>query len=186
MIATRVACWVVAVLFVVLLATGIALTFRYRPDVTSATANIADLERSPVLTARRVHQLASTLFLAAIGGLAISSIGLFVARRSRAFVSYPLLAGVAAVAASFTGYLLPWDQLALWAVTVGDDMQGYIPILRGDDVKFVIVGQSALGPEVFGRWFWVHAAVIPVVLVAMLAALVISARRVGDGREPAV
>ena len=40
---------------------------------------------------------------------------------------------------SFTGYLLPWDQLALWAVTVGTNMMGYTPVF-GDQVKFVLAG----------------------------------------------
>ena len=40
---------------------------------------------------------------------------------------------------SFTGYLLPWDQLALWAVAVGTSMMGYTPVL-GDQVRFVLLG----------------------------------------------
>ena len=40
---------------------------------------------------------------------------------------------------SFTGYLLPWDQLALWAVTVGTNMMGYTPVF-GDQVRFVLLG----------------------------------------------
>ncbi len=41
---------------------------------------------------------------------------------------------------SFTGYLLPWDQLALWAVTVGTNMMGYTPVF-GNEVRFVLLGQ---------------------------------------------
>ena len=40
---------------------------------------------------------------------------------------------------SFTGYLLPWDQLALWAVTVGTNMIGYTPVF-GSQVRFVLLG----------------------------------------------
>jgi quinol-cytochrome oxidoreductase complex cytochrome b subunit len=40
---------------------------------------------------------------------------------------------------SFTGYLLPWDQLALWAVTVGTNMMGYTPVF-GEEVSFVLLG----------------------------------------------
>ena len=47
---------------------------------------------------------------------------------------------------SFTGYLLPWDQLALWAVTVGTNMGGYSPVL-GDQVRFALLGSAEIGTE---------------------------------------
>ena len=45
---------------------------------------------------------------------------------------------------SFTGYLLPWDQLALWAVTVGTNMMGYTPVF-GSQVRFVLLGGVEIG-----------------------------------------
>ena len=45
--------------------------------------------------------------------------------------------------ASFTGYLLPWDQLALWAVTVGTNMAGFVPVM-GDQVKFLLLCRGDL------------------------------------------
>ena len=45
---------------------------------------------------------------------------------------------------SFTGYLLPWDQLALWAVTVGTNMMGYTPVF-GTQVRFVLLGGKEIG-----------------------------------------
>ena len=45
---------------------------------------------------------------------------------------------------SFTGYLLPWDQLALWAVTVGTNMMGYTPVF-GSQVRFVLLGGKEIG-----------------------------------------
>jgi quinol-cytochrome oxidoreductase complex cytochrome b subunit len=172
--ATRVALWVVGALFVILLATGLVLTFRYRPDVSFGTRPAP----SPLFTARRAHRLASFLFVPAVGALAISSIGLFLVRRRRAYVAYPLLAGVGALAASFTGFLLPWDQLSLLAVTVGTNMQGYAPIVRGHDVKFVLIGSSEVTTAAFSRWFWLHAVALPVFLVTMAVVIAINARRV--------
>ena len=40
---------------------------------------------------------------------------------------------------SFTGYLLPWDQLAYWAVTVGAEMAGFVPFL-GETIKGILIG----------------------------------------------
>ena len=47
---------------------------------------------------------------------------------------------------SFTGYLLPWDQLSLWAVTVGTNMAGYTPVF-GNQVRFVLLGGNDIGAE---------------------------------------
>ena len=46
---------------------------------------------------------------------------------------------------SFTGYLLPWDQLAFWAITVGTTMVGSAPVL-GDESRFLLLGASKWAP----------------------------------------
>ena len=56
---------------------------------------------------------------------------------------------------SFTGYLLPWDQLALWAVTVGTNMMGYTPVF-GSQVRFVLLGGVEIGSETLLRWYVLH------------------------------
>ena len=176
--ATRIAVGVVAALFVVLLVTGLLLTFRYRPDVSEAYASASGISyHAPAFGARRIHRYASFLFVAAVGGLAISSIGLFLVRRRAVFTAYPVIAGIAALAASFTGFLLPWDQLSLWAVTVGTNMQGYTHILRGHEVKFVLIGSREIQTADLSRWFWLHAVALPGVIVAILIALAFATRR---------
>jgi hypothetical protein len=52
---------------------------------------------------------------------------------------------------AFTGYLLPWDQLALWAVTVGTNMMGYMPVF-GSQVRFELLGGFEIGPATLLRW----------------------------------
>jgi quinol-cytochrome oxidoreductase complex cytochrome b subunit len=176
-IATRIALWIVAALFVILVATGIALSFRYRPDVTRPYASVTGLEPRSPITSRGVHRVAAAAFVPAVGVLAIASIGLFLTSRHRASIALSLLAGLTTLAAVFTGYLLPWDQLALWAVTVGTDMKGYAPILRHDKVRYVILGSREINTATFSRWFWTHTVVLPVVIVAVLVALAFAARR---------
>ena len=58
---------------------------------------------------------------------------------------------------SFTGYLLPWDQLALWAVTVGTNMMGYTPVF-GDQVRFVLLGGVEIGTDTLLRWYVLHVS----------------------------
>ena len=62
---------------------------------------------------------------------------------------------------SFTGYLLPWDQLALWAVTVGTNMMGYTPVF-GTQVRFVLLGGGEIGTDTLLRWYVLHVLDAPV------------------------
>jgi len=71
------------------------------------------------------------------------------------------------LAALFTGYLLPWDQLALWAVTVGTNMDGY-GFLFESSVKFALVGGTEVTTSTLLRWFLVHTVVLSVLLAAAL------------------
>ena len=182
--ATRLAVGLVLVLFAVLLATGVALTFRYRPTVTAAYANVGAHGSSGV-TARGVHRLASVLFVPAVVVLSIASIGLFVVRHRAALVLLPLGAAGLAVVAGVTGYLLPWDQLALRAVTAGTDVRGYRSILSGEQVQFVLVGNSSVTTATFARWYWVHAVVVPLLVIGVVAAIFIATRRARSRRAPA-
>ena len=181
LLATRIAAAVVGALLVVLTLTGIALTFRYRPDVTgvsSVYAGAAGLGHRSSLSARSVHQLASAVFLPAVGALAIASIGLSLVRRNRAPIALSPLAGVAALVATLTGFLLPWDQLGLWAVTVGTNFRGYTSILDNKhQVRYVLIGSSATPVATFSREYWLHAVLVPVVIAGLLIALAISTLR---------
>jgi len=69
---------------------------------------------------------------------------------------------------SFTGYLLPWDQLAFWAITVGSSIAGYAPLI-GQQMKFVLLGDTTVGQEALLRFYVLHVAVLPAVLVLLIA-----------------
>ena len=69
---------------------------------------------------------------------------------------------------SFTGYLLPWDQLALWAVTVGTNMMGFTPVF-GSQVKFVLLGGQVIGTDTLLRWYVLHVLLLPFVTVIFMA-----------------
>lgn len=89
-------------------------------------------------------------------------------------------AGIAitALAASFTGFLLPWDQLALWSVTVGSHVQGY-GLLFGPTVRFAIVNGVEVSPDTIVLWLLIHSLLLGPALVALL---VFAWRR--HGNEP--
>jgi quinol-cytochrome oxidoreductase complex cytochrome b subunit len=69
---------------------------------------------------------------------------------------------------AFTGYLLPWDQLAIWAVAVGTQMAGFTPVF-GQQVQFVLLGGVEIGPETLLRWYVLHVLALPFVLTLFLA-----------------
>jgi quinol-cytochrome oxidoreductase complex cytochrome b subunit len=69
---------------------------------------------------------------------------------------------------SFTGYLLPWDQLSLWAVTVGANIAGYSPVF-GNNVKFVLLGGNDIGSNTLIRWYVLHVLLLPFVIVIFMA-----------------
>jgi len=69
---------------------------------------------------------------------------------------------------SFTGYLLPWDQLAFWAITVGTSIAGYAPLI-GKQMKFLLLGDTTVGQEALLRFYVLHVAVLPAVLSLLVA-----------------
>jgi quinol-cytochrome oxidoreductase complex cytochrome b subunit len=73
---------------------------------------------------------------------------------------------VVAVAGSFTGQLLAWDQLALKAVTVGSSYRGMLDPL-GDDVRFLIIAGTEVSQGSFLAWLLVHVVAVPAAAVAV-------------------
>lgn len=143
-------------LSVVVFASGAMLIFYYRPTAAQAWNDLYQLRSDASLSQslRSLHRWATSLWLFTLIPLLIVEI---IRRSSRSALT---LAGtiVLALAASFTGYLLPWDQLALWAVTLGTNMRGYLPLLFGDDVRFVVINGVEVGQSTIRRWFYIHVA----------------------------
>jgi len=89
---------------------------------------------------------------------------------------------------SFTGYLLPWDQLAIWAITVGSNMAratpflgyegpgaqllnigGYDLITNGSDARFLLLGSRFVGEATLNRFYILHCVAIPLVVSLLIA-----------------
>ena len=68
---------------------------------------------------------------------------------------------------NFTGYLLPWDQLAFWAITISTSMVEYIPGV-GSWLQKAIRGGSEIGPESLKIFFTFHTAILPACLVILM------------------
>jgi cytochrome b6 len=89
---------------------------------------------------------------------------------------------------SFTGYLLPWDQLAIWAITVGSNMARAHPVVghegpgaslisvggvnlihSGSDARFLLLGGRAVGGETLLRFYVLHCVAIPLAAAVLIA-----------------
>jgi quinol-cytochrome oxidoreductase complex cytochrome b subunit len=70
----------------------------------------------------------------------------------------------AVVLSNFTGYLLPWDQLAYWAVTISTSMLDYIPI-AGPGLREWILGGTEPGPKTLVNFYAIHTALLPALLL---------------------
>jgi quinol---cytochrome c reductase cytochrome b subunit, bacillus type len=173
-IATRVTLAIVALILGVLVVTGVMLVFGYRPNVTAAFAAVQGIPSHS--QTRTVHRVASQALFPAFGCLAIAATGLALVRHRAWRLVAVVAAGFGVVTASFTGFLLPWDQLALTRVTVGTNITGYGKILFGNDVKYVLLGRNEVGPSTLARWFWVHVLAASLLIVVSLVIVALHTR----------
>lgn len=70
--------------------------------------------------------------------------------------------------ASFTGYLLPWDQLAYWAITVGTNIAGYAPGV-GPVMRQMLLGGQEVGQAALIRFYTLHIAVLPFLITLLIS-----------------
>jgi quinol-cytochrome oxidoreductase complex cytochrome b subunit len=83
----------------------------------------------------------------------------------------------------FTGYLLPWDQKAFWATTVGSRIAGVVPGI-GDWILRVLRGGSELSAVTLVRFFGIHIWVLPAALAALLIVHLYLVIRIGISAVP--
>jgi quinol-cytochrome oxidoreductase complex cytochrome b subunit len=72
------------------------------------------------------------------------------------------------VGANFTGYLLPWDQLAYWAVTVGTSLLDYLPWI-GEPLTRLLLGGPEVGAATLTNFYGLHIALIPLAIAALVS-----------------
>ncbi len=160
-----------ALLVLIQLATGILLLFHYEATVERAYASIQYLEAEVAFGSlvRAMHHwsanlLVITLFLHL---LRVFYTGGFKQGRSANWLIGLMLLGLV-LAFNFTGYLLPWDQLAYWAVTVSSSLITYIP-LAGDAITHFLLAGPEVGQAALRNFYALHVAVLPAILLLSMA-----------------
>ena len=175
-------------LFLILVVTGVLLMFYYVPSTTQAYDRMLDLRGSVAfgIFLRNMHRW-SAHGMVAIVFLHMCRVFLTGAYKKPREFNWVLGVGLLLVTLflSFTGYLLPWDQLAFWAITVGTSIAGYAPLV-GKQIQFLLLGDATVGQEALLRFYVLHVAVLPLVLTLLIAVHFWRIRKDGGLSRPEV
>ena len=166
-----------AVLFAILTITGGILMFLYVPSVERAYLSVKDLEFAISFGwfLRGLHRISAHLMVAVVF-LHMVRVFLTGAFKNGVLVNQnrPVnwIIGVALLLTtlllSFTGYLLPWDQLAYWAITVGTNIASSAPVL-GEWTRFVLLGGTTIEQGTLIRFYVLHCFLLPLLTLFLIA-----------------
>lgn len=162
---------IAASLFAILAITGIILLYFYIPSVQNAYWSIKDLENVVVFgwLLRAQHRWAAQLMVA-VAFLHLMRVFFTAAYRDQRvwnwYIGIALL--IVTLFLSFSGYILPWDQLAYWALTIGMSIASAFPFL-GKSIRFILVGGNVLGQNSLLRFFVLHNFFLPALLLFLFA-----------------
>ncbi|MCA9928762.1 MAG: cytochrome b N-terminal domain-containing protein [Anaerolineales bacterium] len=174
------------VLALLLIISGVLLMFRYDASVERAYTSIQYLETEVFFGSliRGIHHwsgnlLVITVFLHLLRVFFTG--GYKKGRATNWIIGIVLLLLV--VIFNFTGYLLPWDQLAYWAVTVGTSLLAYIPVL-GTAVSNFLLGGPEVGQNALRNFYAIHVAVLPAILILLMSYHFWKVRKDGGISQP--
>jgi quinol-cytochrome oxidoreductase complex cytochrome b subunit len=164
-------------LFMVLVVTGIVLMFYYRPTPGLAFQDMKDLEFVVSLGKfmRNMHRWAAHLMVLFV---ILHMVRVFLTGAYKTPREFNWGVGVVLMVLtfflSFSGYLLPWDQLGIWAVTVGTNMASATPFMGAEgpfsallgvgvknDARFGLLGGTAVGGATLVRFYVLHCVAVP-------------------------
>ena len=152
-------------LFLALTVTGLYLMFFYIPSVSTAYRDIQSIEASVAFGAlvRNMHRWAAHLMVLTVflHMIRVFYHGAYKPPREFNWVVGVLLLFLT-LGLSFTGYLLPWDQIAFWAITVGTQMAAYAPIV-GAEGSFILLGGIQVGQGTLIRFYVGHVIMLPLI-----------------------
>jgi quinol-cytochrome oxidoreductase complex cytochrome b subunit len=176
-----------AILFGVLTVTGLALMLYYFPHPAEAYGSMKDLQFVVTfgVVLRNMHRWAAhaMVFVVFLHMCRVFWTGSYKPPREFNWVvGVGLL--LLTLALSFTGYLLPWDQLAFWAITVGTNIAAYAPLV-GERLKFLLLAGHVIGPMTLLRFYVLHCVFLPLAAAALISLHVWRVRKDGLSGAPA-
>jgi quinol-cytochrome oxidoreductase complex cytochrome b subunit len=159
-------------MFLLLTVTGVMLMFYYIPSTTLAHQNMLDLQSSVTLGTmlRNMHRYSAhaMVIVVFLHMCRVFYTGSYKPPREFNWVIGVVLLFLTFLL-SFTGYLLPWDQLAFWAITVGTQLAYYAPLI-GPQIRFLLIGGFEVGQNGLLRFYTLHVIFLPLAAALMMAA----------------
>jgi ubiquinol-cytochrome c reductase cytochrome b subunit len=162
---------VLAVLFGILIVSGIFLLMYYKPDVNQAFDSVNYVIMQEVAYGwlwRHMHGVAASAIFLVIYIHLFTGIyyGSYKRGREMIWISGMLLFGMFS-AEAFSGYMLPWGQMSYWAAQVITNLFGGIPVI-GDALVVWIRGDYAVADATLTRFFMLHVLLLPLVLILLV------------------
>jgi len=173
-------------MFLGLTVTGVMLMFYYVPSVDRAYTDIAALETNVRfgMLIRNLHRwMAHAMVITVLlHMMRVFYTGAYKPPREFNWVVGVILL-VLTLLLSFTGYLLPWDQLALWAITVGTNIGGSAPVLGGQ-TRLVLIGGFEVSQPALIRFYTLHVIGLPLLATVFMSVHFWRIRRDGGLARP--
>jgi cytochrome b6 len=157
--------------FLILVITGILLMLYYHPSVPQAYADMKDLQFvvSSGVFLRNLHRWSAHAMVLLVFAHMFRVFYRGAYRSPREFnwaIGVILL--IVTLLLSYTGYLLPWDQLAYWAVTVGSNIASAVP-LAGSKIRFLMLGGNLVNANALLRFYVLHCVILPLTAIGFIA-----------------
>jgi quinol-cytochrome oxidoreductase complex cytochrome b subunit len=175
---------VTILLFLVEVVTGALLMFYYVPSPSEAYQSTVAISTTIAYggAIRNMHRLAAegmviTVFLHMVRVIITGAYQ--PPRRLNWIVGVLLL--LSTLAFSFTGYLLPWDQLAYWAITIGTGMADVVPLI-GPAILYLLRGGPEVGAAALLRFYALHVFVLPILVIIGIGFHIYKVRKQGISR----
>jgi quinol-cytochrome oxidoreductase complex cytochrome b subunit len=163
--------WFSFFLFMVESITGLILMIFYVPSASEAYGSMVQIMTDVPLgnLMRNVHRLGAHLMVAIVF---LHMIRTFVTASYKPPRQFIWVTGVilllVTLVLSFSGYLLPWDQLAYWAVTIGSSMADATPLM-GDAINKLLRGAVDVGGQTLLRFYLLHIFLLPSVALLLIS-----------------
>ncbi len=169
-------------LFLIMLFTGLILMVYYTPSVETAYQSVKDIVNVVPggRIIRNMHRWASQgmIIVVFLHLLRVFYTGSYLGNRSLNWVIGVVLL-IITLLSNFSGYLLPWDQLAYWAVTIGSNIAASARELTdllgitnafdpGGFLKKLLIGGETVGQAALSRFFTMHVILLPVSMLILL------------------
>ncbi len=169
-------------LFLIMLFTGVILMIYYTPSVETAYQSVKDIVNVVPggRIIRNMHRWASQgmIIVVFLHLLRVFYTGSYLGNRSLNWVIGVVLL-IIILLSNFSGYLLPWDQLAFWAVTIGSNIAASARELTdllgitnafdpGGFLKKLLIGGETVGQPALSRFFTLHVILLPVSMLILL------------------